>query len=144
MSTRHKQRNVVVDHIFHSHGKPGLSTAYRCQPHYVLLSIVRFSSGARLLYSRRSRPSQDAVLRACVERPNCCARSAETKPHILAYKVQYTPRLPRDGCTRSLGLLRKFHPKDKMLEAPAVHLVAGLDSVVPICKADEGETLGQP
>ena len=41
------------------------------------------------------------------------------------------------------SLLGEFHSENEMLEAPAVHLVARLDGIVPVRKADEGKALGQ-
>ena len=41
-----------------------------------------------------------------------------------------------------LGLLRKFHPENEMLEAETVHLAARLDGVAVIREADKCKALG--
>lgn len=41
-----------------------------------------------------------------------------------------------------LSLLGKLDAQDEMLETVAVHLVAGLDGVLPVHEADKGEALG--
>src|SRR3569833_2690730 len=70
-----------------------------------------------------------------------------TRKLLRAKKKMRIPSFPvRPGPNQSTSgsrLLRKLDTQDQMFETPAVHLVAGLDGVVPVCEADKGAPLSQ-
>lgn len=87
------------------------------------------------------RPSRGNHAPKMQQNPNHSQPRKETQSFLVP-SLDFTPITPFSNLPL-LSLLRKLDPQDQVPEAEAVHLIASLDRVVPIRKANKRKALRQ-